>query len=167
MHKSSYTPLKEAYKQAGKEIDLVVKILKVFDKDDNDFELRVKDLSQESWPLIVHKLKFCDFQPGEIYRVRGVSVEKINERNVIKSKMQTNFLKFSKDSLIYRELAAQVQDDQEEDDPNELLDYPKYATMITTQTTDEIKFYKLQDLFTNFDALTESEKQKNYFRVRL
>jgi hypothetical protein len=60
-----------------------------------------------------------------------------------------------------------VQDDEEEDDPDEILEHPKYVTMITSQTTDEIKFYKLQDLFTNFDALTESEKQKNYFRVRL
>lgn len=88
IHKSSCTTLKEAHKYYNKgEIDLVVKIMKVFDKDDNDFELRVKDLSQESWPLIVHKLKFCDFQAGDIYRIRGVSVDKLDVRNVIRSKI--------------------------------------------------------------------------------
>lgn len=107
IHKSSCTILNEAHKFYGKgEIDLVVKIIKVFDKDDNDFELRVKDLSQESWPLIVNKLKICDFKVGEIYRIRGVIVDRIDgTRSIFRTKYQTNFLKFSKDSLIYRELS--------------------------------------------------------------
>ncbi len=69
--------------------------------------------------------------------------------------------------MIYRELAATVQDDVEEEDPKELLMHPKYVTMITTESQDETKFYKLQDLFTNFESLSEQEKKRNYFRVRL
>ena len=58
IHKSSYTSLKEAHTVHSKEIDLLVKIIKVFERDEFNWEVRIKDLSQESWTLTVNKLKF-------------------------------------------------------------------------------------------------------------
>lgn len=32
---------------------------------------------------------------------------------------------------------------------------------------DDVKFYKLQDLFLNYDSLSPQEKSQNLFRVRM
>lgn len=40
------------------EFDLLVKILKVFEKDENTLELRIKDISQKMWYMSVPRLKF-------------------------------------------------------------------------------------------------------------
>lgn len=91
---------------------------------------------------------------------------------MITTKQSTNFLKFSKDTLVFRELTIGVKEDEEEEDEEELLLNPKLVTRVTTEPElgdykKEPKFYKLQDLFTDFDSLTDEEKTTNYFRVRL
>jgi hypothetical protein len=68
-----------------------------------------------------------------VYRIRGVYAEMTAERNVITTKQHTNFLKFSKNSLIFRELAISVNEDVEEEDPEELLLKPKYVTRVTSE----------------------------------
>ena len=48
IHKSNYTPLKDVSHispEEGKEIDLLVKVLKVLEKDEQTLELRIKDIS--------------------------------------------------------------------------------------------------------------------------
>ena len=48
IHKSNYTPLKDVANipiDEGKEIDLLVKIMKVMEKDEQTLELRIKDIS--------------------------------------------------------------------------------------------------------------------------
>ena len=49
--------------------------MKIFDKDEANYELIIKDLSNKPWTMIVNKLKFNDFKEGEIYRIRGVNTE--------------------------------------------------------------------------------------------
>jgi hypothetical protein len=116
IHKSSYTPLREVRNiQEKRDIDLLVKIIRVFERDEINYELKIKDLSGDSWVLTVNKLKFQEFKTGEIYRIRSVVAEKTTERNVITCKSTTNILRFSKDSLIYRELDVDVKEDVEED----------------------------------------------------
>lgn len=119
IHKSSYTPLREVRNITEKrDIDLLVKIMRVFEKDEMSYEIKIKDLSGDSsWIMTVNKLKFSEFNPGEIYRIRSVVAERTTERNVITCKSTTNILRFSKDSLIYRELDIDVKEDVE-DDPN-------------------------------------------------
>ena len=105
VHKSSYVSLREAREiPEKKEIDLLVKVIKVCEQDDQHLELRIKDLSQDSWTMIVNRMKYGEFRIGDVYRVRGVNAERKPEREVILTKSQTNFLKFNKDSRIYREL---------------------------------------------------------------
>lgn len=69
------------------------------------------------------------------------------DRNVILTKSNTAFLKFTKESLIHRELTLGVKEDEEEEDPNELLLQPKYVTEVTSDKTfslkEKQKFYKL------------------------
>lgn len=123
--------------------------------------------------MIVNRMKYGEFRIGDVYRVRGVNVERTPERQVILTKQQTNFLSFNKDSLIYRELAISVKEDVEDDDPDTLLLMAQHATKVTTETEDQfidpknVQLYKLQDLFTDYDSLTVEEKHANRFRVRL
>lgn len=57
IHKSSSIPLNECHLLPDKkEIDLLVKVIKVFERDENSLELRIKDLSQESWPMTINKM---------------------------------------------------------------------------------------------------------------
>jgi hypothetical protein len=59
IHKSSYTSLKEVRGiSEKKDIDLLVKVLRVFERDEINYELRIKDLSGEAWNLTVNKLKY-------------------------------------------------------------------------------------------------------------
>jgi len=39
---------------------LLVKIIKVFEKDEHTLELRIKDISNELWFMTVQKLKFAN-----------------------------------------------------------------------------------------------------------
>lgn len=48
IHKSNYTPLKDVALipvEESKEFDLLVKVLKVMEKDEQTLELRIKDIS--------------------------------------------------------------------------------------------------------------------------
>lgn len=67
------------------EFDLLVKILKVFEKDENTLELRIKDISQKMWYMSVPRLKFHPsvLRPGEIVRVRCVETNLTTKRDVI------------------------------------------------------------------------------------
>ena len=67
----------------NKEVDLLVKILKIFEKDEYELELRIKDGSNEMWFITIPKLKFGNFREGEIVRIRSVEVNMTSNRNVI------------------------------------------------------------------------------------
>jgi len=54
------------------EFDLLVKILKIFEKDEYNLELRIKDTSNEMWFIVVPKLKFGPLKEGDqIGRPKG------------------------------------------------------------------------------------------------
>ena len=77
------------------EFDLLVKILKVFEKDDNSLELRIKDISQKMYEMTVPRLKFHPsvLRQGEIVRVRCVELNMTTKRDVIQIKPYTNILR--------------------------------------------------------------------------
>ena len=86
---------------------------------------------------------------------------------MITCKSTTNILRFSKDSLIYRELDVDVKEDIDEDTETLLMN-PVIATRVTTEDSmnnKKPKLYRLQDLFTDYDSLSADEKQLNLFRV--
>jgi hypothetical protein len=93
-------------------------------------------------------MKYGEFRIGDVFRVRSVNVERTPEREVILTKQQTNFLRFNKDSLIYRELTISVTENVDDEDPDALLFEPFLATKVTTETNDfieptKVMLYKL------------------------
>lgn len=46
------------------EFDLLVKILKIFEKDEYNLEMRIKDISNEMWFFTIPKLKFGPLKEG-------------------------------------------------------------------------------------------------------
>lgn len=84
----------------NREIDLLVKILKIFEKDEYNLELRIKDISNEMWFIVIPKLKFGTLKEGEIVRIRSVEVNITSKRNVISQKPSTNILRFTQKNSI-------------------------------------------------------------------
>lgn len=79
----------------GREVDLLVKILAIYEKDEYNLELRIKDPSNELWFIVIPKLKFGTLKEGEIVRIRSVEVNITSKRNVISQKPSTNILRFT------------------------------------------------------------------------
>ena len=79
----------------NKEFDLLVKVLKIFEKDEFNLELRIKDTSNEMWFITIPKLKFGSIKEGEIIRIRSVKVNISSKRNVIDTRPSTNILRFT------------------------------------------------------------------------
>jgi hypothetical protein len=104
INRSNYHKLKELHQleDPKKEFDLLVKIIKVFEKDEHTLELRIKDISNELWFMTVQKLKFANHQvrQGDIVRFRSVVRAPTSERNVIDCKNITNILKFQPSAKI-------------------------------------------------------------------
>jgi hypothetical protein len=74
---------------------LLVKVLKIFEKDEFNLELRIKDTSNEMWFITIPKLKFGSIKEGEIIRIRSVKVNISSKRNVIDTRPSTNILRFT------------------------------------------------------------------------
>lgn len=88
----------------NKEVDLLVKIIKICEKDEYDIELRIKDISNEMWFITIPKMKFGNLKEGEIIRIRSVEVNMTSKRNVISVKTSTNILRFTRKNAIVQEM---------------------------------------------------------------
>ena len=78
-----------------REFDVIVKILKIFEKDDYNLELRIKDFSDELWFIIIPKMKFGPLREGDVIRIRAVNVNPTSKRNLISIKHCTSILRFT------------------------------------------------------------------------
>jgi hypothetical protein len=81
--------------EENREFDLLVKVLKIFEKDEFNLELRIKDTSNELWFITIPKLKYGSIKEGEIIRIRSVKVNIASKRNVIEIRPSTNILRFT------------------------------------------------------------------------
>ena len=89
------TELGDLKQHTDRETDLLVKILAIYEKDEYNLELRIKDPSNEMWFIVIPKLKFGTLREGEIVRIRSVEVNITSKRNVISQKPSTNILRFT------------------------------------------------------------------------
>lgn len=98
VHASSYTLLQKIKEEdKGRDIDLLVKVLKIHEKDEQTVELRIKDVTSTLWFLNLPKLRFgnlMNIREGEIIRVRSVIKDNTSRRNIMSCKPTTNILKF-------------------------------------------------------------------------
>lgn len=161
---------------ATSEFDLLVKILKVFEKDDNTLELRIKDISQKMWYMSIPRLKFHPsvLRQGEIVRVRCVELNLTTKRDVIQVKPYTNILRLHPESRLHQELCRAIEDETDTDkllldDANEVLMSPVIYTEITNpnfSNSTKTPTFKLTDLFINHEQLPEDLRERNIFKVR-
>lgn len=92
---------------------MLVKVLKVLEKDEQTLELRIKDISQEMWFLTLPRVKFgnlMNIKEGEILRVRSVCKDSTSKRNMIVAKNLTNVLRFMTQMKIVKDLQSLIQD---------------------------------------------------------
>ncbi|CDW75388.1 alpha telomere binding protein [Stylonychia lemnae] len=155
----------------SQEFDLLCKILKIFEKDENNLEIRIKDLSQEMWFMSVPRFKFQSLKQGEVIRIRCVEVNLTSKRNVIQTKNNTNILRFHPSSRIATELSKVIEDETDMDKVlgDEASDIVMNAVVLTEITDSSLargQMFKLTDLFLNFDQIPENLRERNAFRVR-
>ena len=153
------------------EFDLVVKILKISQKDEYNLELRIKDFSNEMWFITIPKLKFGRLKENMIVRIRSVNLDITSKRNVIEVSPKTNIMKFTHNNCIIREMNQNIEmetvaDQMQLDDYSEVLMTPVPYTEITDLEMVKSPLFKLDDLFLNYDSLPLETRMKNAFRVR-
>lgn len=171
MSKSLGKVREESQHRENFEFDLLVKILKIFDKDEYNLELRIKDISNEMWFIVIPKLKFGPLKEGEIIRIRSVTVNITSKRNVISCKPSTNILRFTQKNAIVQEMRQKIEaetaaDKMMLDDINEVIMSPVIYTEITNSDYEKLPLFKLDDLFLNYDEIPLDMRKKNAFRIR-
>ena len=180
VHISSFTALSKLRnqedKEKGKDLDLLVKVLKVHEKDEQTVELRVKDMTSSLFFLNLPKLRFggiLNIRAGEIIRVRSVIPDTTSRRNIITHKQTTNILKFLPSAKIVSHMQTEIKDMTDTDkmlleDCSEVLMSPVQLTEILGEEEkrrEKSKPFRLQDLFLNFDSFSEEVRERNCFRV--
>lgn len=155
----------------NREVDLLVKILKIFEKDEYELELRIKDTSNEMWFITIPKLKFGNLREGEIVRIRSVEVNMTSNRNIISCKPSTNILRFTHKNAIVQEMRQSIEDETDADkmmldDAHEVIMTPILYTEITDHANEKLPLFKLDDLFLNYDDIPAEQKKRNKFRIR-
>ena len=64
--KLSTTPSKEGENEPRNDFDLLVKVMKVVQKDESNFSVRIKDISKDSWNLTLNFLRYQILKEGDI-----------------------------------------------------------------------------------------------------
>ncbi len=95
--------------EENREFDLLVKVLKIFEKDEFNLELRIKDISNEMWFITIPKLKYGSIKEGEIIRIRSVKVNIASKRNVIEIRPSTNILRFTFRNAIVQQMKDKIE----------------------------------------------------------
>lgn len=158
-HISMFMPLKQVPNaEKGKDIDLLVKVLKVHEKDEQTVELRIKDLGDQLWFLNLPKHRFggiLNIRAGEIIRVRSVTQDGTSRRNIMTHKPTTNILKFLPSCKIVGHMIKEIKEINDTDkmlleDSSEVLMSAVDLTDITTDPAPEqrtsnepLMFYRL------------------------
>ena len=128
--------LKEIRDSPASEFDLLVKILKIYERDEYNIEMRIKDCSNEMWFITIPKLKFGHLREGEIVRIRSVKLNITSKRNVIEMKPSTNILRFTQKNAIVQEMRQKVEQETIADkmmleDDSEIIMSPVMFTEVT------------------------------------
>lgn len=146
-------------------------MLKVYERDEYNLELRIKDLSGEMWFISVPKIKFGNLQEGQVIRIRSVKVNYTSKRNIVETKPSTNILRFTAQNAIVKEMQDKVEQETDKDkmmidDDAEIIMSPIMYTCITAPDAGKVPLFRLDDLFLNYDEIPLAIRKKNQFRVR-
>jgi hypothetical protein len=113
--------LKEKFASPGKDqeqrndFDLLVKVMKVVQKDDHNFSVRIKDISKDTWNMTVSSLRYALLQEGEIIRIRSASVDRTSEGKNIILNNHANIMRFISCAKIVEDMSKQITEDSDKD----------------------------------------------------
>jgi hypothetical protein len=85
--------LKKASKHSG-DFDVVAKILQVFELDEYSNELKLRDLSGETFYTIALKLKFPHLRTGSVVRIRSATFDETSAKNTLVLQHYSNIMTF-------------------------------------------------------------------------
>ena len=126
--------------------------MKIFEKDEQTLELRIKDNTNKLWFLMLPKLKFggiINVRAGEIVRVRSVIRDQTTRRNVITAKATTNILKFIPIAKVIHTMYEKIEDLQNqeklllEDDTEVIMEMVSLTERDPDRNKEEKRIFKL------------------------
>jgi hypothetical protein len=151
-----YTPLSKA-KSAGKDFDVVAKILSIHDLDEYTHELKLADSTGDNWYTLALKLKFPNVQAGQVVRIRSATYDETStHKQVLALSHYSNILSFASSSKLARTLGSKVNDDWKQDQAELAKDVPSHAIILSEVDKKHagLKQTSLNDLFHQEGSLT-------------
>ena len=131
------------------EENLLCKVMKVYEDEEDSYWVRVKDNDGKWWKLKVDKIKYPELQKDEIIRIKSAKGTMHEGENVLEMKPHSNILKLMKDSRIERKLLAGIVDDD--------------IDRVIRDNEEPINELQITKNFENFDNYEESTILKIHF----
>lgn len=158
-----YTPLNEAAEEEG-DFNIVAKITQIVQRDYYTSDIRLKDLSKNTWFLTVSRRKFPRLQENSIIKIRSVNIDHETERErCLELAPHSNIMTFVPFSCLNKELMGTISMSSETVD-KELFKKPILTEpVIATKTHGEYRDLPLTTLSEVFEDPTIKD---NVFRTR-
>ena len=151
IYQDMYTLLNKWEMLDKNDFDLLWKIVKVVEKDEYTYSIKVKDLSNEVWQLCLDKIKYTNLRQGEIVRIRSAGV-KDGDKKELELRYHSNVLRFVRNSKIVNKLKQQISDAdtsaQNINTSEEIIRFPAIVTNINEKYAD-MKVTSFFDLLHN------------------
>lgn len=128
-----YTHLSKARETSAErnDFDLLVKVLKVIQKDDYNYQVRVKDISKDAYTMTVSSLRYPILKEGDIIRIRSASVDIESEDNILVLKNHSNILKFIPTAKIIKKMTEDIPEDSEKEKFLQDGGFPRNAVILS------------------------------------
>ena len=164
-----YTSLSGA-KKAGKDFDVVAKILSIHDLDEYTHELKLADSTGDNWYTLALKLKFPNVQAGQVVRIRSATYDETStHKQVLALSHYSNILSFVSSSRLARNLAAKVSDDWKQDQAELAKAVPSHAIVLSEVDKKHagLRHTSLNDLFHQEGSLTGNTFRTTFSVVKV
>ena len=133
------------------DFDLLWKIVKVMEKDEYTYSIKIKDLSNEVWQLSLDKFKYPNLRQGEIVRIRSAGV-KDGDKKELELRYHSNVLRFIRNWKIVNKLKQMISDADTSahsiSASEEIIRFPAMVTDINEKYKD-MKITSFYDLMHN------------------
>jgi ActR/RegA family two-component response regulator len=150
------TELKKASKSQG-DFDVVAKVLQVFELDEYTNELKLRDLSGETFFTLALKLKFPHIRQGSVVRIRSATYDETSSKRVLVLQHYSNIMTFISSSKLAAQLSKVNNENQTE--RAALKTAVSMTPVILTEVDKKhqnLQTTSLHDLFHNPDSSTNT-----------
>lgn len=164
-----YTSLSGA-KKAGKDFDVVAKILSIHDLDEYTNELKLADSTGDNWYTLALKLKFPNVQAGQVVRIRSATYDETStHKQVLALSHYSNILSFVSSSKLARTLGSKVNDDWKQDQVELAKAVPSHAIILSEVDKKHagLKHTTINDLFHQEGSLTGNTFRTHFSVVKV